>query len=177
MSSLWRNRDEGTSWILLRWKMFTYFQIVILHNSEYWRRLSLVVPGGICIIPHLLCGLPVLLFFPDSEPLGVALIIREKSKEMENDMKRYKEFQLVTQTTQWFSHWTMWLTREVIWFVWCFKGSPLSFFFFSSPRKLPFQNVHFQRQERYVSFFLRIILRDGKKSLKRTGRKNIGVAR
>lgn len=37
---LWKSIDEGTSWILIL-KIFTYFQIVNLHNSEYWRRLSL----------------------------------------------------------------------------------------------------------------------------------------
>lgn len=73
---------------------------VNLHNSEEREDSVVVVPGRICTIPHLLYGLPVLLFFPVSEPLGIALILRKKSKEMENDMKRYKEFQLVAQTTE-----------------------------------------------------------------------------
>lgn len=37
-------------------------------------------------------------FFPVSQTLGIALILRKKSTEVENDMTTYKEFQLVVQT-------------------------------------------------------------------------------
>lgn len=78
---------------------FYILHIVNLRNSEYWRRLGL---SGTCKnIRHpssSVHGLSVFLFLPVSEPLGMALILREKNGKIENDMTTYEELQLVAQT-------------------------------------------------------------------------------
>lgn len=59
------------------------------------------------------CGLPVFLFLPVSEPLGIALIPREKSRKIENCMATYEEVQLVAQTFHWVL-WVFWSLNYVV---------------------------------------------------------------